>query len=85
MCFNRVELKKNETYLTLHSLLAKRRDKIKKINVLVLIGVLLILTTCSKEKTVQEENQSEVAPIESTYKDEAICISILAEKERYDQ
>ncbi len=57
----------------------------KKINVLVLIGVLLILTACSKEKTVQEVNQSEVDPIESTYKDEAISISILAEKERYDQ
>ena len=58
----------------------------KKINLLLLIGVLLILAACSKERTVQdEENQTEVDPIESTYKDEAISISISTESERYDQ
>lgn len=57
----------------------------KKISLLMLIGVILILVACSKEKTVQDkEERSGVDPIESTYRDEDIFISISAEKEGYN-
>lgn len=51
---------------------------------IILIGIVMILASCSEEKDINE-NQSQMDNIDSIYKDGDIFISISVSQERYDQ
>ncbi|ARF17770.1 immunoglobulin-like domain-containing protein [Sporosarcina ureae] len=58
----------------------------KKKNLIILIGIIMILAACSEEKDIKDKgNQSKMNNIDSIYKDGDISISISVSQERYDQ
>ncbi|ARF14685.1 immunoglobulin-like domain-containing protein [Sporosarcina ureae] len=58
----------------------------KRKNLIILIGIIMILAACSEEKDINDKgNQSKMNNIDSFYKDGDISISISVSQERYDQ